>query len=298
MSEQLRSRELTPEEEKKPYAKYFYRDPAPPEPEAMARMQNPMDPSKALPIENINDLLDPGYHDVEAGWCALPQGGLYIANHLKMPGVTVEMINWWFWWHSLEDLRYKIWFPPGHSGISVSDRDRAIILDPQTPTTHRFQGRTHYVLEDVGGPCAEKIAISFMTPEDIGFDMDRFKSPNVETVAGLLFHSASRRAEVQAQPFVLFISELSAAASSFAPILVGVTHSGQKTPLLASGNRFYSAMVAMGGANTMCSRFLHSESVCLRDLTRSPPGPLNRIFNEYLLQIKEGEKWERKYSLT
>jgi len=184
MSEPLRPRELTPEEEKKPYAKYFYRDLASPDPEAMAKMENPMDPSKALPIENINDLLDPGYHVVEAGWCALPQGGLYIANHLKMPGVTVDMINWWFWWHSLEDLRYKIWFPPGHSGISVSDRDRAIILDPKTPATLRFQGRTHYVLEDVGGPCAEKIAISFMTPEDIGFDMDRFKSPNVGTVVG------------------------------------------------------------------------------------------------------------------
>ena len=141
-----------------------------------------MDPSKALPIENINDLLDPGYHEVEAGWCALPQGGLYIANHRNMPGVTVDMVNWWFWWHSLEDLRYKIWWPKGHFGISVSNRDRAVILDPDTPETLRFQGRTHFVLEDVGGPCAEKIAISFMTPEEVGFDMERFKSPNVGTI--------------------------------------------------------------------------------------------------------------------
>lgn len=184
MNEQLRSRELTPEEEKKPYAKYFYRKPALPEAKNLAMMEEPMDPAKALPIENINALLDPGYHDVEIGWCALPQGGLYIANLLKMPGVTVDMINWWFWWHSLEDLRYKIWWPNGHFGISVSDRDRSIILDPDTPPTLRFQGRTHYVLEDIGGPSAEKIAISFMTPEDIGFDMERFKSPHVGTVVG------------------------------------------------------------------------------------------------------------------
>lgn len=184
MKEQVRSRLLTPEEEAKPYSKYFYKDPAAPDAAALEKMDYPMDPSKALPIERINDLLDPGYHEVEAGWCALPQGGLYIANHMKMPGVTVDMVNWWFWWHSLEDLRYKIWWPQGHFGISLSDRDRAIVLDPDTPETERFQGRTHFVLEDVNGPCVEKIAISFMTPEQLGFDMSRFKSPAVGTVAG------------------------------------------------------------------------------------------------------------------
>lgn len=184
MSEQTRSWELTLEEEKKPYAKYFHRDPAPPNPNALENMEEPMDPSKALPIENINDLLNPGYHEVEAGWCALPQGGLYIANLIQMPGVTVDMVNWWFWWHCLEDLRYKIWWPQSHFAISVSDRDRVIITDPKTPFTHRFQGRTHYVIEDVGGPSAEKIGISFMTPEDSGFDINRFKSPAVGTVAG------------------------------------------------------------------------------------------------------------------
>jgi hypothetical protein len=183
MNEQVRSRDLTPEEVKKSYSKYFNRAPGAPDPDAIPKMLNPMDPSKALPIERLNDMLNPGYFEVEAGWCALKYG-LYIANLVKMPGVTVDMINWWFWWHSLEDLRYKIWWPDGHHGISVSDRDRAIICDPKTPVTQRFQGRTHFVLEDVGGPSIEKIAISFMTPEDIGFDMARFKSPNVGTVVG------------------------------------------------------------------------------------------------------------------
>ena len=87
-------------------------------------------------------------------------------------------------WHGLEDLRYKMWWPAGHFGVSVSDRDREKILDPDRPLTEKFQGITHYVIENVGGPCAEKIAISFMTPEDLGFDMDRFKSPAVGTVVG------------------------------------------------------------------------------------------------------------------
>ena len=43
--------------------------------------------------ENINDLLDPGYLEVEAGWCVLPNGAGYLANMVKMPGVSVDMIN-------------------------------------------------------------------------------------------------------------------------------------------------------------------------------------------------------------
>jgi len=175
--------DLTPEEKVKPYSKYFYRQPAPPSPEKLAVMDKPMDPSKALPIERINDLLNPGYFEVEAGWCVLPNGTGYIANHTPMIGVTVDMINWWFAWHSLEDLRYKIWWPDGHFGISLSDGDRTKVLDSNRPITQRFQGITHFVIENVGGPCAEKIAISFMCPEDVGFDMSRFKSPNVGTIA-------------------------------------------------------------------------------------------------------------------
>jgi phloretin hydrolase len=182
MEIKVRDPELTPEEKAKPYSKYFYKKPTPPVPGALDKMEKPMDPAKALPIGRINDMLNPGYHEVEAGWCALPQGGLYVANLLKMPGVTVAMVDWWFGWHGLEDLRYKIWFPPGHFGISMSDRHRAIVLDPKTPPKKKFQGITHYVLEDTGGPSVEKIAISFMTPEDVGFDMGRFKSPNVGTL--------------------------------------------------------------------------------------------------------------------
>jgi hypothetical protein len=100
-----------------------------------------------------------------------------------MPGVTVDMLNWWFAWHSLEDLRYKIWWPTGHFSISLSDRDRAKVLDQNRTMAQRFQGLTHYVLEHVGGASVEKIAINFMTPEQVGFDMERFKAPNVGTIA-------------------------------------------------------------------------------------------------------------------
>lgn len=46
--------ELTPEEKTRPYAKYYYQQPAPPAP-------------------------DPGYHEVEIGYCVMPDGSGYVA---------------------------------------------------------------------------------------------------------------------------------------------------------------------------------------------------------------------------
>jgi hypothetical protein len=176
-------KDLTPEEKAKSYSKYFYRKLVAPAPERLAAMDKPMDPSKALPIERINDLLDPGYHDIEVGWCVLPNGGGYIANRNVMPGVTVDMVDWWMAWYCLEPLRYKIWYPPCHFGVSVSDKDRAKVLDPKRSNTQKIWGVTHFVVEDTGGGGPERIAISFMSPQDCGFDMSRFKSPNVGTIS-------------------------------------------------------------------------------------------------------------------
>lgn len=163
------------------YAKYLDRKPAVPPESALAVMDNPINAEKALIPEKLNDLLNQGYFDIEAGWCVMPNGSAYVANLTKMPGVTVEMINWWFAWHALDPLRYKIWWPEGHYDISVSDEDKKKILDPDTPLVQKFQGIKHHVIEDIGGGASE-IQIQFMTPEDFGFDMSAFKTPNVGTL--------------------------------------------------------------------------------------------------------------------
>ena len=62
--------------------------------------QGPMDPAKALPYERINDLLDPGYHEVETGYCILENGAGYVAVNNVFPGCTVDMMKWWFAWHA------------------------------------------------------------------------------------------------------------------------------------------------------------------------------------------------------
>lgn len=175
-------RKLTKEEQSKTYSKYYYDSITPPNKELIEILaKGPMESSKALLPEDINDLLNPGYFDVETGYCNLDNGAGYITILNKMPGVTVDMVNWWFAWHGLEDLRYMLWFNKGHYGISIDEEDRKKVLDPNRPMTDRFQGITHYVKEDTGMGI-ENIAINFLKPEDAGFDIERFKSPNVGTV--------------------------------------------------------------------------------------------------------------------
>jgi len=166
---------LTPEEEARPFAKYYHEPIRQPDPAHYAAMDKPIDPAFAFGPEEINRLLDVEAlrNRVEVGWCVMPDGSGYIANTILYPGVSAEMIDWWFAWHPLEDLRYRIWYPPQHAGIMLSPIDRSRILDPQVPMREKNWGVVHYVTENCN--CGmENVDIGFMSPEDMGFDMERF----------------------------------------------------------------------------------------------------------------------------
>jgi len=179
------ARPLTPEEQAKPYAKYYEMELGDADPELLRLLARDaqIDPSQALLPEGINDLLEPGNFEVETGWCMLDNGAGYIAVRQVMPGITVEMIDWWFAWHALEDLRYRIWYPPYHLGIGVDEWARPRLLDPSVPVRDKSRRVVHHVTEDVGMG-AEHIDIHFLGPEEMGFDMARFVAPNVATFVG------------------------------------------------------------------------------------------------------------------
>lgn len=185
--------DLNPAEREKSYAKYFDLPMTEPNKALMEILKKgPMDPSKALMPENINDLLNEGYHEVENGYCILENGAAYVAVNNVFPNVTVDMVNWWFAWHALEDMRYMLWFKPGHFGITVSEEDRETILNPNVAMTEKFQGLTHQVVEDTGGG-PEDISIRFLKPEEMGFDMNRFKAPQVGTIVAANGLSQNRK---------------------------------------------------------------------------------------------------------
>ncbi len=174
-------KELTEAEKAKPYAKYFYQPMVPAPKETMDILsKGPIDPAAALPVHQRNDMLKPGNLPTERGYCMMPDGSGFVAMATKMPGVTSEMINWWFAWHGLESLRYKIWDPDDHFAVHVLEKDLKRRLDPTLNTRERNWGTTDVVDEDVGTG-AVVLYISFMSPEDYGYDMDQFRAPNVLT---------------------------------------------------------------------------------------------------------------------
>jgi len=175
-------KELTAEEKALSYSKYYYMEMARPDQAIVDRvLQGPIDPKDALKREDLNDLLNPGYLASEYGYCVMPDGSGYVSNLVKMPEVTPEMFDWWFLWHGLHPLRYKIWDPDEHLDVQVGAEGRKRLLDPNIPMRERIWGVKHHVTEDVGmGPILEADVI-FISPEEFGFDTKRFKSPNVGT---------------------------------------------------------------------------------------------------------------------
>lgn len=172
---------LTVEESKKSYAKYFLLPMTEPNENLVKQIQaGPLNPDLALPAIQINDLLKPGYLPSEIGYTKLADGTGYVSSIINMPNVTPEMLDWWFAWHPLESLRYKIWNKNVHYGISISDDDREKLTSSVIPWKEKNWNVTHHVIEDIGLGKNE-IKIHFVSPAEFGFDMTNFREPLVST---------------------------------------------------------------------------------------------------------------------
>ncbi|MFY9398174.1 MAG: phloretin hydrolase [Desulfomonilia bacterium] len=169
---------LTSKERAMPEARYHDTSFAPiPEEVEAGLSPGPISPEKALRFEAINDLLEPGYLDVENGYCLNPDRTGFVAVRTDFPGATGEMIHWWFWWHALEDIRYKIWCPGEHFAIGVRDEQR--MNDASLSYQERYLNNPQYPVEDVGFGI-RWLSIRFVPPEDFGFDTSRFDEAGIE----------------------------------------------------------------------------------------------------------------------
>jgi len=156
-------------------AAYLERPLASPDSEALAAIEaGPADPAAALPVDRIDRLLDPAPLALETGWCRLPDGVRFVAVRTPMPGVSAEMVDWWFDWHPREALRYRIWHPLAHRDNSLEP--------PASPGAKAHWGAVHHPVEDVGtGTVHARIA--FVAPTALGFATDALDDPAVGTVA-------------------------------------------------------------------------------------------------------------------
>ncbi|ACL02218.1 hypothetical protein Dalk_0511 [Desulfatibacillum aliphaticivorans] len=182
---------MSTSEQKEPYAEYFRRKPAGIPAETLRAIEKgPHSHALALPLEDINALLSPGYLDIETGFCNMPDGSVYVAVKTEMPKVTGDMLDWWFWWHPMQSLRYKIWFPQAHFSVSL-DADLEEYSKRSGPYAERYWNTANFLREDVGAG-AETFSIKFVRPSDFGFDESQFEKAGVATVVCGLVGSKSK----------------------------------------------------------------------------------------------------------
>ncbi len=185
---------VTREEKALSYYKYFDKEMAPVAEEKLQVLKRgPVDPELLMPFEKKDLFLrgdDEGF--CKNGFGVLTDGTGLCCNEIYMPGVTPEMLDWWFPWHSVgSDLRYKLWNPEDHYFARADKVD--YVIDPAVPVNQKTWGVTHYIYEDVG-PGPELIQMQFMDPATFGFDTSIIgteKCASLVCAAGLSSFAAS-----------------------------------------------------------------------------------------------------------
>ena len=129
-------------------------------------------------FENRNDVLTDPALQQEVGFRQFPDGSWQVSMVCPMPGITKEMIDWWFWWHCQDNLRYQVWFPGDHISIKYSRKDRAYFEQEAQPA---FQPNSQFPVEKIGGMKGE-IRIDFVTPEQFGFIAEAMEQGNIATI--------------------------------------------------------------------------------------------------------------------
>jgi phloretin hydrolase len=154
---------------------YLDRPLTPPVAELLAEIERgPIDPMQAMPLSDVDRLLDPAPLECETGWCWLPDGVGYVAVRTEMPAVTGQMLDWWFDWHADDPLRYRIWHPRAHKGNTIER--------PAPPSRAKAHwGAVHHPVEDVGTGVA-RARIAFLAPTEMGMSTDALDDPCVATI--------------------------------------------------------------------------------------------------------------------
>lgn len=155
--------------------RYLERPMTPPAADVLAAIEaGPIDPADALALGEAERLLDPAPLTTETGWCTLPDGCGYVAVRTPMPGVTGEMVDWWFDWHPREAMRYRIWHPLAHEDNSVEPAGGA-------PRAKAHWGTVHHPTEDVGTGTV-RARIGFLAPTEMSLSTDALDDPAVATI--------------------------------------------------------------------------------------------------------------------
>ena len=113
---------------------------------------------------------------LEDGFALTADGAMHVAARTDMPGVTPEMIDWWFGWHSDSPERYKLWHPNAHVYAAWSAPPPA-----GTRGRARYVGQTSIVDEYIGSNLI-RAAIQFVQPRLLGLADASLDDPQQATI--------------------------------------------------------------------------------------------------------------------
>jgi hypothetical protein len=137
---------VSEDEKLSPLYKYFEMEMTNEKPELYEMVEkNPLTAENALKIQDMDLLFESGYLMGEFGFCRMADGTATVANLTPMPGVTVEMFDWWFAWHGLEPLRYKIWDKDDHYYCKTRNVEQA--RDKSLSMKERYWYTVHDIKE-------------------------------------------------------------------------------------------------------------------------------------------------------
>jgi phloretin hydrolase len=155
-------------------APYLERPLTPPQPVELAAAEaGPCDPATSLALSEVDRLLDAEPLAVETGWWLLQDGTAQVAARTPMPGVSAEMVDWWFDWHPREAIRYRVWHPLAHLENSLQA--------PPRRGAKPHWGAVHHPVEDVGTGVVHA-RIAFQDPSLLGMSAAALGAPQVGTV--------------------------------------------------------------------------------------------------------------------
>lgn len=166
---------VTEEDKLKSYYKYFNRELVDIPEEKKKILEHPLLPDGAgLELADRNKIFDPGYLPDEIGVSHLKSGGYCFSNQNFIPHGTGEMLQWWFAWHPLDNLRYSIWDPRDHFAVGISEETRKKLMNPDISLLEKCQNVKHSNREIVLlGTDPISVVLTFLKPSDIGWDESR-----------------------------------------------------------------------------------------------------------------------------
>ncbi len=130
------------------------------------------------PFDQKNDILSDVDLQTEIGYVKMDDDTYLVSMICPLPGITVEMIDWWFWWHPQAKERYQVWFPGEHYGIGYSKKHKEYFNKKSCPP---FQNNTQYPLEKIGS-AKLPLRIDFVTPEEFGFSKQAMEENNIQRI--------------------------------------------------------------------------------------------------------------------